>query len=194
MGFFAPGLSARPDVPRLHIARRDTSPEMFPLEPTGVAMHPARRSSFALVTPSFLSSLLFSSICSPTPKHLPLPVQKKVVEQLRKELLVKQEPEAKLQLHVQTPPVGGELKPANLLQGQQIPGGLQQVGAHGRARAVPSPPPASAPVMRRDEIKRRATVNFISHLPSSALAVNKSALGHHCLLFYFSFDLSYEIT
>ncbi|XP_075884771.1 PHD finger protein 21A isoform X3 [Nelusetta ayraudi] len=52
--------------------------------------------------------------------------QKKVVEQLRKELLVKQEPEAKLQLHVQTPPVGGELKPANLLQGQQIPGGLQQ--------------------------------------------------------------------
>lgn len=57
-------------------------------------------------------------------------MQKKVVEQLRKELLVKQEPEAKLQLHVQTPPVGGELKPANLLQGQQIPGGLQQVGAH----------------------------------------------------------------
>nr|XP_029136061.1 PHD finger protein 21A isoform X3 [Labrus bergylta] len=30
--------------------------------------------------------------------------QKKVVEQLRKELLVKQEPETKLQLHVQTPP------------------------------------------------------------------------------------------
>ncbi|KAI3371036.1 hypothetical protein L3Q82_023515 [Scortum barcoo] len=52
--------------------------------------------------------------------------QKKVVEQLRKELLVKQEPEAKLQLHVQTPPVGGEVKPANLLQSQQIPGGLQQ--------------------------------------------------------------------
>ncbi|KAM3609588.1 uncharacterized protein V6R79_017486 [Siganus canaliculatus] len=52
--------------------------------------------------------------------------QKKVVEQLRKELLVKQEPEAKLQLHVQTPPAGGDLKPAGLLQGQQIPGGLQQ--------------------------------------------------------------------
>lgn len=55
-------------------------------------------------------------------------LQKKVVEQLRKELLVKQEPEAKLQLHVQTPPVGGDIKPANLLQSQQIPGGLQQVG------------------------------------------------------------------
>ncbi|XP_069028809.1 PHD finger protein 21A isoform X2 [Embiotoca jacksoni] len=52
--------------------------------------------------------------------------QKKVVEQLRKELLVKQEPEAKLQLQVQTPPAGGDVKPANLLQGQQIPGGLQQ--------------------------------------------------------------------
>uniref|UniRef100_H3D8B6 PHD finger protein 21A n=1 Tax=Tetraodon nigroviridis TaxID=99883 RepID=H3D8B6_TETNG len=55
--------------------------------------------------------------------------QKKVVEQLRKELLVKQEPETKLQLHVQTPPVGGDLKPANLLQSQPIPGGLQQVPA-----------------------------------------------------------------
>ncbi|XP_038138123.1 PHD finger protein 21A isoform X2 [Cyprinodon tularosa] len=54
--------------------------------------------------------------------------QKKVVEQLRKELLVKQEPEAKLQLQVQAAPVGGDLKPANLLQSQQIPGGLQQVG------------------------------------------------------------------
>ncbi|XP_027131593.1 PHD finger protein 21A isoform X3 [Larimichthys crocea] len=52
--------------------------------------------------------------------------QKKVVEQLRKELLVKQEPEAKLQLHVQTPPVSVDMKPANLLQSQQIPGGLQQ--------------------------------------------------------------------
>ncbi|XP_026166681.1 PHD finger protein 21A isoform X2 [Mastacembelus armatus] len=52
--------------------------------------------------------------------------QKKVVEQLRKELLVKQEPEAKLQLQVQTPPAGGDVKPANLLQSQQIPGGLQQ--------------------------------------------------------------------
>ncbi|KAM9854322.1 PHD finger protein 21A [Aulostomus maculatus] len=52
--------------------------------------------------------------------------QKKVVEQLRKELLVKQEPEAKLQLQVQTPPVGGDIKPANLLPNQQIPGGLQQ--------------------------------------------------------------------
>ncbi|XP_054862652.1 uncharacterized protein phf21ab isoform X9 [Amphiprion ocellaris] len=52
--------------------------------------------------------------------------QKKVVEQLRKELLVKQEPEAKLQLQVQTPPAGGDIKPANLLQSQQIPGGLQQ--------------------------------------------------------------------
>nr|XP_046249729.1 PHD finger protein 21A isoform X5 [Scatophagus argus] len=52
--------------------------------------------------------------------------QKKVVEQLRKELLVKQEPEAKLQLHVQTPPVGGDIKPGNLLQSQQISGGLQQ--------------------------------------------------------------------
>ncbi|XP_029909308.1 PHD finger protein 21A isoform X2 [Myripristis murdjan] len=52
--------------------------------------------------------------------------QKKVVEQLRKELLVKQEPEAKLQLQVQTPPVGGDTKPTSLLQSQQIPGGLQQ--------------------------------------------------------------------
>ncbi|XP_061898662.1 PHD finger protein 21A isoform X6 [Entelurus aequoreus] len=52
--------------------------------------------------------------------------QKKVVEQLRKELLVKQEPEAKVQLQVHTPPVGGDLKPTNLLQTQQIPGGLQQ--------------------------------------------------------------------
>uniref|UniRef100_A0A3P8RRU0 PHD finger protein 21A n=1 Tax=Amphiprion percula TaxID=161767 RepID=A0A3P8RRU0_AMPPE len=52
--------------------------------------------------------------------------QKKVVEQLRKELLVKQEPEAKLQLQVQTPPAGGDIKPVNLLQSQQIPGGLQQ--------------------------------------------------------------------
>lgn len=51
-----------------------------------------------------------------------------MVEQLRKELLVKQEPEAKLQLQVQAAPVGGDLKPANLLQSQQIPGGLQQVG------------------------------------------------------------------
>ncbi|XP_063333561.1 PHD finger protein 21A isoform X3 [Pelmatolapia mariae] len=52
--------------------------------------------------------------------------QKKVVEQLRKELLVKQEPEAKLQLQVQTPPGGGDIKPANPLQSQQIPGALQQ--------------------------------------------------------------------
>ncbi|KAG7233034.1 hypothetical protein INR49_007550 [Caranx melampygus] len=52
--------------------------------------------------------------------------QKKVVEQLRKELLVKQEPEAKLQLQVQAPPAGGDMKPGNLLQSQQIPGGLQQ--------------------------------------------------------------------
>lgn len=55
-------------------------------------------------------------------------LQKKVVEQLRKELLVKQEPEAKLQLHVQTPPGGVDIKPTNLLQSQQIPGALQQVG------------------------------------------------------------------
>lgn len=54
-------------------------------------------------------------------------LQKKVVEQLRKELLVKQEPEAKLQLQVQTPPAGGDIKPANPLQSQQIPGALQQV-------------------------------------------------------------------
>ncbi|KAM7397353.1 hypothetical protein PAMP_020332 [Pampus punctatissimus] len=52
--------------------------------------------------------------------------QKKVVEQLRKELLVKQEPEAKLQLQVQAAPVGGDMKSVNLLQSQQIPGGLQQ--------------------------------------------------------------------
>ncbi|XP_076743091.1 PHD finger protein 21A isoform X3 [Maylandia zebra] len=52
--------------------------------------------------------------------------QKKVVEQLRKELLVKQEPEAKLQLQVQTPPGGGDIKPANPLQSQQIAGALQQ--------------------------------------------------------------------
>ncbi|XP_043981868.1 PHD finger protein 21A isoform X1 [Gambusia affinis] len=52
--------------------------------------------------------------------------QKKVVEQLRKELLVKQEPEPKLQLQVQAAPVGGDLKPTNLLQSQQIPGALQQ--------------------------------------------------------------------
>lgn len=52
------------------------------------------------------------------------------MEQLRKELLVKQEPDTKLQLHVQTPPAGGDIKPANLLQSQQIPGGLQQVRNH----------------------------------------------------------------
>uniref|UniRef100_A0A8C2Z0L9 PHD finger protein 21A n=1 Tax=Cyclopterus lumpus TaxID=8103 RepID=A0A8C2Z0L9_CYCLU len=52
--------------------------------------------------------------------------QKKVVEQLRKELLLKQEPEAKLQLLVQTPPGGVNIKPTNLLQSQQLPGGLQQ--------------------------------------------------------------------
>lgn len=40
---------------------------------------------------------------------------------------MKQEPEAKLQLQVQAPPVGGDIKPANLLQSQPIPGGLQQV-------------------------------------------------------------------
>ncbi|KAM8892188.1 PHD finger protein 21A isoform 5-T7 [Spinachia spinachia] len=51
--------------------------------------------------------------------------QKKVVEQLRKELLVKQEPDAKLQLHIQTPPTGGDMKPVNLLQ-REIPGGVQQ--------------------------------------------------------------------
>ncbi|XP_049578044.1 PHD finger protein 21A isoform X6 [Syngnathus scovelli] len=52
--------------------------------------------------------------------------QKKVVEQLRKELLVKQEPEAKVQLQVHAPPVGGDVKPTNLVQTQQISGGLQQ--------------------------------------------------------------------
>ncbi|XP_019729466.1 PHD finger protein 21A [Hippocampus comes] len=53
--------------------------------------------------------------------------QKKVVEQLRKELLVKQEPEAKVQLQVHAPPVGGDVnKPTNLVQSQQIPAGLQQ--------------------------------------------------------------------
>ncbi|XP_068578709.1 PHD finger protein 21A isoform X2 [Cebidichthys violaceus] len=51
--------------------------------------------------------------------------QKKVVEQLRKELMVKQEPETKLQLLVQTPP-GVDMKQSNLLQSQQVPGGLQQ--------------------------------------------------------------------
>ncbi|XP_077367777.1 PHD finger protein 21A-like isoform X2 [Festucalex cinctus] len=45
--------------------------------------------------------------------------QKKVVEQLRKELLVKQEPEAKVQLQVHVPPVGGDVKPTNLVQTQQ---------------------------------------------------------------------------
>ncbi|XP_016888449.1 PHD finger protein 21A [Cynoglossus semilaevis] len=52
--------------------------------------------------------------------------QKKVVEQLRKELLVKQEPEAKLQLQAQALPGGGDIKSATLLQSQQITGGLQQ--------------------------------------------------------------------
>ncbi|XP_051917082.1 PHD finger protein 21A isoform X2 [Hippocampus zosterae] len=53
--------------------------------------------------------------------------QKKVVEQLRKELLVKQEPESKVQLQVHAPPVGGDVnKPSNLMQSQQIPAGLQQ--------------------------------------------------------------------
>ncbi|XP_077451901.1 PHD finger protein 21A isoform X11 [Stigmatopora argus] len=49
--------------------------------------------------------------------------QKKVVEQLRKELLVKQEPEAKVQLQVHAPPAGCEVRPCAL---QQIAGGLQQ--------------------------------------------------------------------
>lgn len=67
-------------------------------------------------------------------------MQKKVVEQLRKELLVKQEPEAKLQLQVQTPPAGGDVKPASLLQSQQIPGGLQQVGGFThRSQVSPAP-------------------------------------------------------
>uniref|UniRef100_A0A3P8X6A5 PHD finger protein 21A n=1 Tax=Cynoglossus semilaevis TaxID=244447 RepID=A0A3P8X6A5_CYNSE len=57
--------------------------------------------------------------------------QKKVVEQLRKELLVKQEPEAKLQLQAQALPGGGDIKSATLLQSQQITGGLQQV-SHAR--------------------------------------------------------------
>ncbi|KAM9753404.1 LOW QUALITY PROTEIN: PHD finger protein 21A [Menidia menidia] len=50
--------------------------------------------------------------------------QKKVVEQLRKELLVKQEPDNKLQ--VQAAPAGGDVKPVGLLQSQHLPGGLQQ--------------------------------------------------------------------
>uniref|UniRef100_A0A3Q3BH31 PHD finger protein 21Ab n=1 Tax=Kryptolebias marmoratus TaxID=37003 RepID=A0A3Q3BH31_KRYMA len=63
--------------------------------------------------------------------------QKKVVEQLRKELLVKQEPEAKLQLQVQTPPAGGDTKPASLLQSQQIPGGLQKRRSAARLLTFP---------------------------------------------------------
>uniref|UniRef100_A0A8D3EEF9 PHD finger protein 21A n=1 Tax=Scophthalmus maximus TaxID=52904 RepID=A0A8D3EEF9_SCOMX len=55
--------------------------------------------------------------------------QKKVVEQLRKELMVKQEPEVKLQL--QTPPAGGDIKPVSLLQSQQIPGGLHEAVTDG---------------------------------------------------------------
>lgn len=50
--------------------------------------------------------------------------QKKVVEQLRKELLVKQEPEPKLQ--VQSGSITAEVKPANLLQSGTVTG-LQQV-------------------------------------------------------------------
>uniref|UniRef100_A0A087Y2X8 PHD finger protein 21A n=1 Tax=Poecilia formosa TaxID=48698 RepID=A0A087Y2X8_POEFO len=65
--------------------------------------------------------------------------QKKVVEQLRKELLVKQEPEAKLQLQVQTAPVGGDLKPTNLLQSQQIPGGLQQCSSNSKQTLTVTP-------------------------------------------------------
>ncbi|XP_028307507.1 PHD finger protein 21A isoform X2 [Gouania willdenowi] len=49
--------------------------------------------------------------------------QKKVVEQLRKELLVKQEPEAKLQLQVQT---SADTKQSGLLPTAQIPGTLTQ--------------------------------------------------------------------
>lgn len=83
---------------------------------------------FTLLTSCFLSPLLLSSHPQLSYFLSPLLLQKKVVEQLRKELLVKQEPDAKLQLHVQTPPAGGDMKPGNLLQSQQIPGGLQQVG------------------------------------------------------------------
>lgn len=55
---------------------------------------------------------------------------------------MKQEPETKLQLHVQAPPAGGDLKPAGLLQSQQIPGGLQQVpGSRRHCPATTRPQP-----------------------------------------------------
>lgn len=50
--------------------------------------------------------------------------QKKVVEQLRKELLVKQEPEPKLQ--VQSGTITAEVKPAALLQTAQVTAGITQ--------------------------------------------------------------------
>lgn len=91
--------------------------------------HFARKVSSCILschTCNVLAGLTFQAVSSPLLLISP-PLQKKVVEQLRKELLVKQEPETKLQLHVQAPPVGGDLKPANLLQSQPIPGALQQV-------------------------------------------------------------------
>nr|XP_040024159.1 PHD finger protein 21A-like isoform X6 [Gasterosteus aculeatus aculeatus] len=74
--------------------------------------------------------------------------QKKVVEQLRKELLVKKVPDAKLQLHVQTPPAGGDIKPGNLLQSQQIPGGLQQTLTFTPVLKAAAEPPGSVPLHR----------------------------------------------
>ncbi|CAL9695141.1 unnamed protein product [Knipowitschia caucasica] len=50
--------------------------------------------------------------------------QKKVVEQLRKELLVKQEPEPKLQ--VQSGTITAEVKPATILQTAQVTAGITQ--------------------------------------------------------------------
>ncbi|XP_055078313.1 PHD finger protein 21A isoform X3 [Periophthalmus magnuspinnatus] len=50
--------------------------------------------------------------------------QKKVVEQLRKELLVKQEPEPKLQ--VQSGTITAEVKPAGILQAAQVTAGITQ--------------------------------------------------------------------
>ncbi|KAK7879855.1 hypothetical protein WMY93_033477 [Mugilogobius chulae] len=50
--------------------------------------------------------------------------QKKVVEQLRKELLVKQEPEPKLQ--VQSGTITAEVKPAGILQTAQVTAGITQ--------------------------------------------------------------------
>lgn len=82
---------------------------------------------------------------------------------------MKQEPEAKLQLHVQTPPVSVDMKPANLLQSQQIPGGLQQVRSYLAQSAGPSVSTCVIPLRQQ---------NFQSTLLPVLCVVSADSDGH----------------